>query len=51
MTASQARKRINEMMDEYAYSPTWPVSYQQEYERLCAIIHKKPARRPQAKGH
>jgi len=36
VTLKQIDKRITEMLDEYGYANTWPVSYQQEYERLCA---------------
>ncbi len=39
MTIAAARKRIIEMENEYAYSPTWPVRYQREFEALCEIIH------------
>ena len=41
MTKTAARKRINKMTNEYAYSDTWPETYQIEYERLCEIIHGK----------
>lgn len=36
MTVTQIDKRITAMLDEYGYASTWPLSYQQEYERLCA---------------
>ncbi len=38
MTAEQARQRIDDMLNEYAYSDRWPIQYQREYERLCDII-------------
>lgn len=45
VTLKQIDKRISEMENEYGYSNTWPLSYQQEYERLCAakyaIIDKR----------
>jgi len=40
MTVKQIDKRITEMLDEYGWSNTWPVAYQQEYERLCAAKYK-----------
>jgi len=41
------RAIIDKMVDEYGYSDTWPESYQQEYERLCALLEKL---QPQKKG-
>lgn len=44
MRKAEARERIDQMLDEYAYSNTWPLAYQREYERLCDILwadHKR----------
>lgn len=49
MTLKQIDKRITEMLYEYGYANTWPVSYQQEYERLCAAKYSIIDRRRKAK--
>ena len=48
MTKAEARARISEMDNEYGYSDTWPLAYQQEFERLCDIIHGATRRAPNA---
>jgi hypothetical protein len=39
MTRQQIEARITAMLDDYAYSDTWPESYQREYEELCARLY------------
>jgi hypothetical protein len=48
MTRRQIEARIRRMLDEYAYSDTWPAGYQEEYERLCELLHGKA--KPERKG-
>jgi len=49
MTVKQIDKRITEMLDEYAAADTWPVSCQEEYERLCAAKYAILDKRRKAK--
>lgn len=41
MTRRQIIKRIDALLDEYGWASTWPESYQEEYERLCAMLYEK----------
>lgn len=41
MTRRQIVDRISEMLNQYGWSNTWPAVYQQEYEKLCKMLHKR----------
>lgn len=41
MTRRQIIKSIDALLDEYGWSNTWPVICQEEYERLCELLHGK----------
>ena len=49
MTLKQIDKRITEMENEYGWANTWPLSYQQECDKLCEakenILRKQKKRR------